>query len=47
MVIMGLVGLWMVAGLRSGTRTGKLLGRLMLIFIFITALLGTASSGSG
>jgi rhomboid protease GluP len=41
-VIMGLVGLWAVAGLRSGTGTGKSLGRLMFVFIFMTALLGIA-----
>jgi rhomboid protease GluP len=41
-VIMGLVGLWAVAGLRSGTRTWRSLGWLMLIFMFITALFGIA-----
>jgi membrane associated rhomboid family serine protease len=38
--IMGMVGLCAVAGWRSGSRDGKRLGRLMLIFIALTAGLG-------
>jgi rhomboid protease GluP len=39
-VIMGLVGLCAVAGLRSRTKMGMSLGRIMVFFIVVTAVIG-------
>jgi membrane associated rhomboid family serine protease len=41
-VIIGLVGLGAVAGWRSGTKTGALLCRLMVVILVLTAILGLA-----
>jgi membrane associated rhomboid family serine protease len=41
-VIMGLVGLCAVAGWRSRSELGVMLGRQMVFFMFVTALLGVA-----
>jgi membrane associated rhomboid family serine protease len=41
-VIIGLVGLCAVAGWQSETRMGKTLGRLMVVVLFFTALVGIA-----
>ena len=41
-VIMGLVGLCAVAGLRSRTEMGVSLGRIMVFFMVMTAIIGIA-----
>ena len=43
-VIMGLVGLCAVAGLRSRTKMGVSLGRIMVFFIVVTAVIGAVIS---